>query len=169
MLSEKLQEEIASLPKLREYPDEALSKPAVDWTDFSEEGQKELERIIVMMHRVLQMQTWGAKLGISANQIGLPHNICIVRNRVLINPSLHKTKAPPNYMVEGCYSLGVDAIYEVPRAAYGWLKWQNIKGEWQEEKVKGITAVIVQHELDHLQGKSCVESGKRIDVQQGKS
>jgi peptide deformylase len=120
--------------------------------------------MVVRMMRVLHSQKWGSKLGISANQAGFPYRVCIVLGRVLVNPTFTPTKAPPNTMLEGCYSLGMDAVYEVPRAPYGWLKWQDTKGEWHEEKVKDVKAVVVQHELDHLDGKSCVESGKRVQA-----
>lgn len=77
----------------------------------------------------------------------------------MVNPEFEPTKAPPEHSLEGCYSLGEGEIYEVPRAKYGWAKWQTLNGEFVEEKVKGILAIVYQHELDHLNGKTCSEGG----------
>jgi peptide deformylase len=139
-----------------------LSKPTVPWTDFSPEGQKKLEKHIVHMLTVLGSQKWGQKLGIAANQAGLKYRMCICLGKLYINPEFTPTKAPPEISREGCYSLGEGELYEIPRAKYGWLKYQDTKGEWHEEKVKGIEAIVVQHELDHLDGKLCSAGGKLV-------
>lgn len=140
-----------------------LKRKCEPWTDFSEEGQKKLEAMAADMHRILQSQTWGAKLGLSANQGGYKHRVALVLGRFVINPEFQ----PPKHSIkekglEGCYSLGIDNIYEVERHKYGWAKWQDIKGEWHEEKVKGVLAIVFQHELDHLDGKLCHEGGKKV-------
>lgn len=147
---------------IKKYPASVLRKPCKEWTDFTPKGIAKLEKMVVRMMRVLHSQKWGSKLGISANQAGYGYRVCIALGRVLVNPEFTPTKAPPITMMEGCYSLGMDAVYEVPRASYGWLKYQDTKGEWHDEKVKGVNAIVVQHELAHLNGRSCVEDGKRV-------
>lgn len=114
------------------------------------------------MMLTLRSQKWGAKLGIAGNQGGYPYRVAICLGRFIVNPSFTPTKAPSDKSLEGCYSLGVTEVYEVSRAPYGWLKYQDTKGEWHEEKVKGVLAIVVQHELDHLDGRLCHEGGRKV-------
>lgn len=81
--------------------------------------------------------------------------------KVYINPEWTPTRAPKETIIEGCYSVGHDKTYKVPRSKYGWAKYQTIDGEWREnEKIRGIDAVVFQHELDHLDGKCCCDTGE---------
>ncbi len=83
--------------------------------------------------------------------------------RVMINPEWHETKAPKIDVTEGCYSIGKDT-YRVPRAPYGWAKWQDSNGEWHEEKLKDLPAIVFQHEFDHLDGKCCADTGVKVET-----
>lgn len=115
------------------------------------------------MYRTLQSQKYGDKLGIAANQAGYTYRVAICYGRFIVNPVFTPTKMPPVQFMESCYSLEDGAVYEVDRAKYGWLKWQDAKGEWHEEKVKGVLAIVVQHELNHLDGILCHKNGKKVE------
>jgi peptide deformylase len=57
---------------------------------------------------------------------------------------------------EGC--LSVPLIYDkVERHAHVKVKALNHAGEWFEMDAEGLSAVCVQHEMDHLLGKVFVE------------
>lgn len=101
------------------------------------------------------------KLGIAAPQIGENWKVMIARDKPYINPTFTPSKAPPEMVTEGCYSLP-NRKFKVPRAKYGWLKYQDVFGKEHEEKVSALLAIVVQHECDHLEGRSCVEAGEEI-------
>lgn len=84
--------------------------------------------------------------------------------KAYINPEWTPTRAPMEDMAESCYSLGEGKFYLVPRATYGWARYQGINGEWIEEKIKGIDAIVYQHELSHLDGKCSIDLGKPTDA-----
>jgi peptide deformylase len=124
-------------------------------TKFDAKLRHEIQRMVV----TLSSQKWGAKLGIAAPQVGINKRVIISLGRVMINPEWQPSKAPPETITEGCYSVG-KKTFRVSRAKYGWAKWQTINGEWREEKIKGLPAVVFQHELDHLDGKCCIDTGE---------
>ena len=142
------------------YPSRCLRRPTVSVAVFDEA----LEHKVALMVRSLASQTWGSRLGLAANQIGLTERMAIVLGRLVINPTWQPSKAPPDISIEGCYSLGMEKMFRVKRAPYGWAKWQDIHGEWHEEKLRGMKAVVFQHEIDHLDGRTCVEGGEPVEV-----
>lgn len=108
------------------------------------------------MLKVLIAMEWGSKLGMAFPQIGIPLRGIIVLGVSMANPEFTPSKAPCDIIEEGCYSLPQGEIHRRERVPYGWLKYQNPQtGEWVEEKVTGLRAIVVQHEIDHLNGLLC--------------
>lgn len=122
---------------------------------------KKLHHQIHRMAVTLDSQNWGMKLGISAPQVGINKRLFIMKGKIIINPEWNETKAPKTIVSESCYSVG-KKIFKVPRAPYGWAKWQDSNGEWHEEKLKNLEAIIYQHELDHLNGLCCCNTGEEV-------
>ena len=69
---------------------------------------------------------------------------------VLINPEIIYREGS-TITREGCLSVP-DYRSEVKRAEKIKLKYQNIDGLEKELSAEGILAVVIQHELDHLEG-----------------
>ena len=93
-------------------------------------------------------------VGMAANMIGVKKNIIIVNmgmmDVVMFNPVILK-KELPYETEEGCLSL--DGVRPT-------VRYQNIEVEYydfawkkQRMKLKGWTAQICQHEMDHLAGR----------------
>lgn len=145
-------------------PNEILRTPAKP-VDLRMPG---LEKIIIEMKKILINQSDPEGVGLAANQIGLPYRLFVTRTGVFINPEIleHskefqiKSKKAP---LEGCLSL--PKYYGVVRR-YKWikLKYFDDSGAAQNDVFKGFPAVVIQHEMDHLEGKIFVE---RILEQQG--
>lgn len=117
--------------------------------------------IVRKMAAALGGVTYGQKLGIAATQIGINYRVIIVRGNVMFNPEWTPSKAPMTSMTEACYSVP-GRFFTVYRAPYGWAKWTNIEGKPFEDKLTGVPAVVFQHELDHLDGKCCVDVGEEL-------
>lgn len=93
-------------------------------------------------------------LGMAANMIGVSKNIIIVTfqnsSLILINPKIIKFSGQIYNTMEGCLSHATQR--EVKR-------YPKIKVEFEDEQFKkriktfeGLTAQIIQHEIDHLNG-----------------
>lgn len=142
-------ERTPALPILK-YPDKRLLTPCEEVTEFGEHLKLDFNE----MMKALIAQKWGGHLGLAANQIGIMKRLCIVNGVFMVNPSFQGSKGPKGDYNEGCYSLP-RKTYRTERAPYGWAKWQDINGEWHEKKYNDLHAIIIQHEIDHLDGKLC--------------
>ena len=118
-------------------------------TDFK---SKSLVNLIARLQFTLSSQTHGSKLGIAAPQCGVYKQVMIAYGELYINPEWKGTSQKEE-IIEGCYSCGEGHTrYKMTRDKYGWAKWQDHTGEWHEEKLNGIKAIVFQHEKAHLDG-----------------
>ena len=108
--------------------------------------------------------TWGEAVGLAAPQVGKNIRVFIALDHVYINPELTPVEeAGTTVHHEGCYSLERDKFdYTVTRFNEVILRWQNKKGKWRKERIKGFRAQVIQHEYDHLEGRLC--SGATAEV-----
>lgn len=121
-----------------------------------------LPKIILEMKQILVSQKDPEGVGLAANQIGLPYSIFITPTHVFINPEIiahseemqpeAKEKAP----LEGCLSLP-NYYGVVKRFRWVQIKYLNEKFEIKNEKFSDFAATVIQHEMDHLNGKIFVE------------
>lgn len=143
------------------HPHPILSARAEE-VDFTKTKREELVKIVRMMGAALSGVNYGDRLGIAAPQIGISKRIMVVQGVVMINPTWQPSKAPPNQVVEGCYSVPHKS-FEVSRAPYGWAEWYSIDGVKRKYKLNDMNAIIYQHELDHLDGVCCADVGTLLE------
>lgn len=103
---------------------------------------------------------FGAAL--AAIQLGQPYRVIVVRNDfedkaeksfgVFVNPEIVKTEGTPVEAMEGC--LSVPDIYgSVPRYPKVKVKALNLLGQPIRITATGFLARVLQHEIDHTEGK----------------
>lgn len=152
-----------------------LSKIAKEIT-ASEINSKKIQNIIQIMLNVAYGEQRNKKqpimVGLAAPQIGISKRIILVDIvadgkgkvgdlRVFINPEITLASKQKGEWYEGCYSTGkICGIVSRPESikvsaytlptTYPHSKW---KFELVEEKYNGYVARILQHEIDHLNGK----------------
>lgn len=71
--------------------------------------------------------------------------------KVFINPEIHTYSGPLESFSEGCLSIP-DIHGEVSRASTIGISYYNENFELIEEEISGLSARIVQHEYDHVEG-----------------
>ena len=102
----------------------------------------------------------GVGVGIAAPQIGHSLRICIAQINEkftpLISPEITWRSEETDVLEEGCLSLP-DVTVNVLRSLSIILKYFDEKNEEQERKLEGWNARVVQHEVDHLDGKLIVD------------
>lgn len=139
--------------ELVKYPDPILfnkSKPV--------EITKEIKDFIDEMFAFIKNELkWGEPVGLAAPQVGRNIRVFIALDQVYINPELIPVaESGMTVHKEGCYSLEKDRFdYQVQRYNEIELKWQNKKGKWRTERIKGFRAQVIQHEYDHIEGRLC--------------
>lgn len=99
-------------------------------------------------------------VGIAAPQIGILKQMIWVQRfdkegfpfEVYLNPIILNYSAEKQSCTEGCLSIPDKKGDSGQRAQSIQLRYQNLQGQEFEEVVEGFTAVIFQHEIDHLNG-----------------
>jgi len=123
------------------------------------------------MEKVLTSQNDPPGVGLAANQVGLDLSIFIIRptekskTKIFINPKIVKSsqtlierernnpskKRKKKIKLEGC--LSIPRIWgPVKRSDRVFLKYQDLTGKKYLKWFTGFEAIIIQHEMDHLNG-----------------
>lgn len=98
-------------------------------------------------------------VGIAAPQVGISRNLVWVQRldkdgepfELYLNPKIVWQSKLLRKGLEGCLSIP-DIIDNVMRNYIIQLSYRNVKGNAHTEFIEGFTAVIFQHETDHLKG-----------------
>lgn len=99
--------------------------------------------------------------GLAAPQVGVLQRLFVFdsdwkdaesRNpRVMVNPEVLWTSEETQEFTEGCLSIP-DTPCRLARPARITMRWQDLDGTAFEDTFEGVSAVVVQHEFDHLDG-----------------
>lgn len=104
-------------------------------------------------------------IGLAAIQVGIPKRVLVIDlqeeedeegkpircPRVFINPELYDPSDDLNVYTEGCLSVP-EQFADVERPATIHARWLDEKGAAHDEKLEGLLATCLQHEMDHLEG-----------------
>ena len=142
--------------KILIFPDPKLRKVAKKVDRFD----KSLEMLSKSM---LKTMYEAEGIGLAATQVDIHIRLVVMdlseeRNepRVFVNPEYTILDKSPFTYEEGCLSIpGFNE--EISRPSKILLKWQDLQGNFHEEKPDGIFTVCAQHEIDHLDGKLFVD------------
>lgn len=104
-------------------------------------------------------------LGLSAIQLGIPLRVFAMRAQpkhvVLFNPVIVSSSDETTSEFEGCLSFP-NLIVKVKRAFEVRVRFRYPNQEVITEKWGGLTARVVQHEIDHLDGKLFYNQASRF-------
>ena len=142
--------------KILIFPDPKLRKVAKKIDKFD----KSLE---MLSKKMLKTMYEAEGIGLAATQVDIHIRLVVMdlseeRNepRVFVNPEYTILDKSPFTYEEGCLSIpGFNE--EISRPSKILLKWQDLQGNFHEEKPDGIFTVCAQHEIDHLDGKLFVD------------
>ncbi len=140
----------AALRVVRKLGDPVLRATALPVERFDEALQREVQRMGELMHDALGV-------GLAATQLGVLHRLLVYRAypedqlTALVNPVIEWRSDELEAAEEGCLSLpGVHV--EVERPASVRVRALDEHGEELKIEAEGLTARVIQHEVDHLDG-----------------
>lgn len=166
--------------KIITVPNKILSSPTKPVLKIDEK----IEKLISEMKETLLAQKDPIGVGLAANQVGKNLSIFIIKPsekakiKVFINPRILKlvnslTRQPNNKKnkkhttrLEGC--LSIPRIWgSVKRAKKVLLEYQDLTTESVKRSwFQGFEAIIIQHEIDHLNGivftQRSIEQGGKL-------
>lgn len=134
------------------YPDTVLRERAEAVTNIDGKTQELIDDMIETMYQA-------PGVGLASNQVGEPCRIILWDTSakdepndliVLINPEIVETDGLVVYE-EGCLSV-IDYAADVKRAERITVKGLDREGNPVLLKKEGLPAIVLQHEIDHLDG-----------------
>lgn len=144
---------IGTPKEIVKYPDPVLTTPC---REVAPDEMPIARQVVADLVATIMQVKWGKPVGLAANQIGHNLRIFIALGEAFVNPRIvWETKAPKTQSKEGCYSLEENKDFIVPRTPSLTLEWVDLDGNGQTKRFNGLHAIVVQHELDHLNGKLC--------------
>jgi peptide deformylase len=142
-----------ALSQIRQYGDPVLRMRANEVDAYDEELARLTERMIGLMHDA-------EGVGLAATQVGILRRLFVFHDegedRVIVNPVLTARGNETEVDEEGCLSLGPIRM-PVERAVEVTLDGFDADGKAVHLELEGMSARVVQHELDHLDGKMIID------------
>lgn len=141
-----------SLRTIHKFPDPVLRQKAKKITTFDDSLQDLITDMAETMYDA-------PGIGLAAPQIGESVQMIVVdisreedeqRSMVMINPTITE-KEGTQVDEEGCLSV-IDLTASVKRSKKITVSYQDIEGKEHEMTVEDRFAVVLQHEIDHLNG-----------------
>ncbi len=139
-----------ALAQIRQYPDVALRMPARDVTEFDEELVQLVERMQILMRDA-------QGVGLAATQLGLLRRVFVFQAdedsplEAVVNPRLVDPSEEKETDEEGCLSLP-EVRVPVERSLRIVVEGKDPSGGDVRHELEGLSARVVQHEVDHLDG-----------------
>ena len=106
-------------------------------------------------------------IGLPANQVGYARRIFVMDTstdrdspKIFINPVIEKRAKNKVTAEEGCLSCP-NQFADVRRPEYVGLTWICRHGKKQYKTFYHLPARVVQHEIDHLEGRLCIDYDKK--------
>ncbi len=144
------------------YPEKILRQRAKPITHIDEEIGRLADHMAETMYNA-------PGIGLAANQVGVPKRLLVadISPRtpesdliVLANPEIIAAEGEVT-IEEGCLSVP-DYQAEVKRHAKVTVRGLNLHGEEVEIEAEGLLAVVLQHEIDHLNGLLFIDHISRL-------
>ena len=146
-----------AIRKILKFPDQDLRIKAKPVEIFDDELKTLTDDMFETMHSV-------NGIGLAATQIGVAKQVAVIdispeKNEplVIVNPAIQiLDPSKTEDYDEGC--LSVPGFFEkISRPSDIKLTYQDLSGKKQEIKPEGLLTKVVQHELDHLNGRLFVD------------
>jgi peptide deformylase len=138
--------------ELLKFPDKSLFNACKEVTVFGEE-------LKILLDGMWSVMLKGGGLGLASNQVGLDHRMFVMAGPdnekiFLINPQIIQRSEQPANIREGCLSAPGEFLLLNERVFWVQVYFKDEKGAQHMRVFKGLHSVCVQHEIDHLDGKS---------------
>jgi len=131
---------------------------------FSDEIRSLLEEMVLTMRKE-------NGIGLAAPQVGISQRICVIEiDRTVtkyLNPEITSRSQEKIFFEEGCLSLPGE-FFPIERHEEITVKYRNEKGLPKRIRTRGLLAIVLQHEIDHLDGILICKRYQRQKSKEGK-
>lgn len=146
------------------YPDPKLVKPCEEVQEFD----TKLRQLVIDLHQTMQHFDEGNgpdAAGLAAPQIGVMKRVLVYKldgePTCMINPKILEKSNETSIEPEGCLSF--PGVYiSIKRYKEILVEFQDVDGRVNQLKANGFTARCIQHEIDHLDGKTYIQEMSKV-------
>lgn len=139
--------------EIKVYPDSILRKKAVDVDKID-------DRIVELLNTMKDMMYQYRGIGLAAEQIGLTEKLVVIDMMPegnseliqLINPEIIESEGVYEEHEEGCLSVPGYYGFVKNRKKGVKVKYVDINGNDRTIETDSFLSVVLQHEIDHLNG-----------------
>ena len=144
------------------YPSPLLKEKSVDVKKIDDKTRQIINDMVVTMYHE-------QGVGLAAPQVGVLLKIITVEVSmkeegsnliILVNPKITKREGTIGFE-EGCLSVP-DFLVKIKRSCDIVVSGLNEKGEDVEYSCNGLLSVVIQHEMDHLDGILIVDHASQL-------
>lgn len=147
-----------SLREIITVPDPMLRK-------ISDPVERVDDALLTLLDDMLETMYEAPGIGLAAIQVAVPRRVLVMdtsrddedkKPRFLINPQIVSSSDELSCHDEGCLSIP-EYFAEVERPASVIVSYIDRNGTQQQEEFNDLLARVVQHEIDHLDGKQFID------------
>lgn len=160
----KMQRDESMLLDIVSYPDPRLKERCQPVEEITDEIRQ-------LSSDMLETMYAAPGVGLAAPQVGRSIRLLVMDPRqqdgqhdprVLVNPVLEPLGEEIVSEQEGCLSVPLSYRADVPRWSSVRLRATDLDGKPIDEVLEGFPAVVVQHEVDHLDGALFIDRISRL-------
>jgi len=142
--------------EILKFPHPSLFKVCREVTVFG----PELKTLLESMWETMMSKNG---VGLASNQVGLDYRMFTMlgpdeEKFFIVNPKIILQSSTPANFKEGCLSAPGEFLILAERTMWVQIMYQDENGTPRSGKFQGLHAVCIQHEIDHLDGKSYLQS-----------
>ena len=146
---------MGNILKVVSYPDKRLATPCEIVTEFDDAFRARVDDVKATHYSLTDCAA------LAANQVGIMERFTVIdfedNLTIIVNGEIYERDGEESAH-EGCMSILPGKIKaRVPRATTIKIRFQDVWGEKHDETYTGFMARVVQHELDHLDGKVYID------------
>jgi peptide deformylase len=105
-------------------------------------------------------------VGLAAPQIGKSISLCVIEINgivsVYFNPKIVTASEEKVIFEEGCLSLPGE-FFPIERSEKITIRYDDISGKSRKLTATGFMAIVLQHEIDHLEGTLIIDRYRKQD------
>ncbi len=146
--------------KIVKYPETILRKSSKPIRDFDVALKKLAEDMAKIMYE-------DDGIGLAAPQVNLSQRLIVIGSakgkdcNAYVNPEITFFSKDKATNEEGCLSLpNIFGLVSRPKKIH--IKYQDLDGKVYKEKKSGLEAIVIQHEIDHLDGILFIDRATKI-------
>jgi peptide deformylase len=149
----------AAMSFIRQLGDPVLRSRAIEVDRFDDGLHSQVSRMAGLMDDALGV-------GLAAPQLGISQRLLVYRVGpdapviALVNPEIEWSSDEEEPGEEGCLSI-VGVNVDVDRAVHVRVRARDELGEDRVVEASGLEARVIQHEIDHLDGKLILDRTSR--------